>query len=86
MTLSKARANEVERTPTTNDIALFRSPATWTGKARHGTKIYEQWHWRGPNKRARVYNLVKWDRWWWHKYTKQASSRSPIQIVIADSG
>jgi len=25
---SKARANEVERTPTTNDIVLFRSPAT----------------------------------------------------------
>jgi len=26
-----------------NDIALFRSPATWTQEARHGTKIYEQW-------------------------------------------
>ena len=23
-------------------------------------------------KRARVNNLVKWDRGWWHKYTKQA--------------
>jgi len=22
---------------------LFRSPATWTRKARHGKKIYEQW-------------------------------------------
>jgi len=33
---SKARANEVERTPTTNDIVLFMSSATWTRKARHG--------------------------------------------------
>ena len=39
---SKARANEVERTPTLNDIVLFRSPATWTRKAMHGTKIYEE--------------------------------------------
>jgi len=30
MSPSKARANEVERTPTTNEIVLFRSPATWT--------------------------------------------------------
>jgi len=44
MNPSKMRANEVERTPTTNDIILFRSPATWTWKARHETKIYEQWH------------------------------------------
>jgi len=42
MRQSKARANEVERTATTNDIVLFRSPATWTRKARHGTKMYEQ--------------------------------------------
>jgi len=39
----KARANEVVRAPTTNAIVLFRSPATWTRKARHRTKIYEQW-------------------------------------------
>jgi len=76
MGLSKARANEVERTPTTNDIVLFRSPATWTRKARRGTKIHDQW--QGPNKRARVNNLVKWDRRRWHNYTKQASLRSPI--------
>jgi len=65
-------------TLTTNDIVLFRSPATWTPKARHGTKIYEQW--QGPRKRARVNNLVKWDRGcgWWHKHRNQASSRSPI--------
>ena len=43
MSPSKARANEVERSPTTNDIVLFRSPATWTWKARCGTQIYEQW-------------------------------------------
>jgi len=41
MSPSKARANEVERTPTTYDIVSFWSPATWTRKARHGTKIYE---------------------------------------------
>jgi len=41
MSPSKARANEVERTPA-NEIVLFRSHATWTRKARHGTKIYEQ--------------------------------------------
>jgi len=39
MSPSKARANEVVRTPIANDIVLFRSPATWTWKARHGTKI-----------------------------------------------
>jgi len=27
MSPSKGRANEVERTPTTNDIVLYRSPA-----------------------------------------------------------
>jgi len=59
------------RTRTTNDIVLFRLPATRLGKARHGTEIYEQW--QGPNNRARVNNLVKWDCGWWHKYTnKQA--------------
>jgi len=30
MNPSKARANEVVRPPTTNDIVLFRSPVTWT--------------------------------------------------------
>jgi len=55
MNPSKARANEVGRTPTTNDIVLFRSPARWTRKARHGTKIYEQW--QGPKKRARFSKL-----------------------------
>jgi len=39
MNPSKARANKVERTSITNDIILFRSPATWTWKARHETKI-----------------------------------------------
>jgi len=29
-------------------------------------------------KRARVNNVAKWDRGWWHKYTQQASSLSPI--------
>jgi len=27
---------------------------------------------QGPKKRARVNNLVKWDRGWWNKHTKQA--------------
>jgi len=76
MSPSETRANEVERTPVANDIAYFRSHAAWTRKARHGTKIYEQWP--GPKERARVNNFVKWDRGRWHKYTKQASSRSPI--------
>jgi len=80
----KAWANEVVRTPTTNDILLFRSHATWMRKARHATKVYEQW--KGPNKRARVNNLVKWERGWWHLHRKRASSRSPIQAVIEDSG
>jgi len=90
MSPSKVRANDVYRTSTTNDIVsiikmiifycgimvLFRLPATWTWKARHGTKIHEQW--QSPKKRARVNNLMKWERGWRHKYTKQASSRSPI--------
>jgi len=42
MSPSKARANEVVRTPIKNDIVLFRSPVTGMRKARHGTKIYEQ--------------------------------------------
>jgi len=33
MSQSKARANEVERTPATNDIVLFKSPVTRTRKA-----------------------------------------------------
>jgi len=60
MSLSEARANEVVRMPITNDIVLFRSPATW--KDRHRTKIYEQW--QGPKKRGRVNTFVKWDRGW----------------------
>jgi len=43
MSPSKARAIEVERTPTTDGIVLFRSPATWTRTARHGMILYEQW-------------------------------------------
>jgi len=74
MSPNKARANEVVGTPTTNDIVLFRSPATWTRTTRHGTKIYEQW--QGPKKRVRVNNLVNWDHGWWNKHTKQASLRS----------
>jgi len=66
MSPRKARAKEVERTHTTNNIVLFRSPATWLRKARHETKIYEQW--QGSKKRARVNNLVKWDRGWWPNY------------------
>jgi len=61
--------------PAMNDIVLFRSPATWTRKARHRTKIYEQW--QGPKERARV-NLVKRDRGWRHIYTKQAILRFRI--------
>jgi len=76
MSPSKARANEVVRGPATNDIVLFRSPATLTRKARHGTKIYEQW--QGPKKSARVNNLMKWDLGWWNKHTKHTSMRSPI--------
>jgi len=56
MSPSKVRANEVEKMLATNDIVLFRSPATWTRKARNGTKIYEQW--QGPKNRARVNKLV----------------------------
>jgi len=59
MSPSKARAKTVEKTPTTNDIVSFRSPATWTREARCGTKIYEQW--QSAKERARVNNLVKWD-------------------------
>jgi len=43
MSPSKARANEVEKMLASNDIVLFTLPATWLWKARHGTKIYEQW-------------------------------------------
>jgi len=43
MTPSKARMNEVKRTPTTNDIFWFRSSAAWIQKASHGTKLYDQW-------------------------------------------
>jgi len=39
MSLSKARGNEVERMPATNDIVLFRSSATWTWKAGYERKI-----------------------------------------------
>ena len=50
-------------------FCVSRSPATWTRKARHGTKIDE--HWQGPIKRARINNRNQWNGWW-HKYTKQA--------------
>jgi len=50
MSPRKERANKIERTPATNDVVLIRSPATWTRKARHGTKIYEQWP--GPKKKS----------------------------------
>jgi len=76
MSPSKARANEVVKTSTTNDIVLFRSHETWTRKARYWTKIYE--HWQGPSKSVRVNNLVKWERGWWNKHAKQASLRSLI--------
>jgi len=55
MSPSKGRVNEVGRTPATNDIVSFRSPATWTWKAGYETKIHEQW--QGTKKRARVNNL-----------------------------
>jgi len=38
---SKERTNELERTLARNDSFWFRSPATWTRKTRHGTKILE---------------------------------------------
>jgi len=38
MSPSKARANEVKRTPTTNGIFLFKSPATWNENIRTVTK------------------------------------------------
>jgi len=38
-----------------------------------------------PMKIGGVNNSVKRDRGWWHKYTKQSSSLSPIYIVIEDS-
>jgi len=60
MSPSKTQANEVKIMPVTNDIILFRSPAIWTWKAGHETKIYEQW--QGTKKRALVNNLVKWDQ------------------------
>jgi len=81
MSPSKARESVFERTPITNDIVLFRSPAIGTRKVRYGMKIYIQ-----PKKRALVNKVVKWDRGWWHKHTKQTSPRSPISIVIEDSG
>jgi len=73
MSQRKALVNEVKRTLATNDILI---QVTWTRKARHGTKIHEQW--KGPQKRARVNNVVKWDSGWWHKHTTQASSHSLI--------
>ena len=44
-------------------------------KARHETKMYE--HWQGPIERVRVNILNQWSEWW-HKCTKQASSRSTV--------
>jgi len=43
MTPSKARANEVKRTSSTNNVVLFSSGHLQLQKARHGTNIYEQW-------------------------------------------
>jgi len=42
MSRRNVRVNKLVRTLTSNDIVLFRSPATWTRKARHGRNIYEQ--------------------------------------------
>ena len=50
MSLSKARANEVGRTPTTNDILLIQVTCNMNAKAKHKTKIYE--HQQGPMKGA----------------------------------
>ena len=47
-------------TAETQNFLATLLPATWTWKARHEMKIYEQW--QGTKKRARVNNLVKWDR------------------------
>ena len=41
MSLSKARANEADSTPNTNNTFWFRSSATWTQKARCAKKILE---------------------------------------------
>jgi len=65
-------------------ILFYSRPATCTREARHRTKIYEQW--KCPKIRGRVNNLVKWDRGWWNKHTKQASLRSPMQIIMENSG
>jgi len=52
MSSSKARENTCyER------YFLFRSPATWTRKARQGTKVYEQWQ---CQKKAWVNNFNQW--------------------------
>jgi len=57
MSPSKARANEVERRPTTKEIVLFKSPATWTRETRHGTQIYEQWQLTRPKEERPSYQL-----------------------------
>jgi len=31
----------------------------------------EQKYMNGPKKRVRVNKVVKWDRGWWHKYTRK---------------
>jgi len=47
MSLSKARANKAERTPTTKNIALSRSPATLT-RAKGQTWNENIWTVTGP--------------------------------------
>ena len=41
---------------------------------------------KAQRKEPEFNNLVKLDCGWWHKYTKQASLRSPILNLIEDSG
>jgi len=80
-----ARAVTVERVKRERTLTLYYERysfilVTCNMNAKNQTwnenTVYEQW--QSPKKRARVSNLVKWDRWWWHKYTKLASSRSPM--------
>jgi len=42
MSPSNSASEKIESTLATNDCFWFRSSATWTRKARHGTKIPEQ--------------------------------------------
>jgi len=73
MSPRKARANEVERTPILRTILFYsghlQHVREWPDVER---KYMNSDNWQGPTQRVRVKNLVKWDRGWWHKYTKQA--------------